>query len=74
MLAYGRRGHALTRRRVAAMADLRGFDFVGFADDDATSYAIEAIDDDLGLLIEVSGAVLFQGQAFEAAGCAVTDF
>lgn len=66
--------------RMPAFAPERGFDlgdrsaFVGFADDDATSYAIEAIDDDLGLLIEVSGAVLFQGQAFEAAGCAVTDF
>lgn len=66
--------------RMPAFAPERGFDlgdssaFVGFADDDATSYAIEPIDDDLALLLEVSGAVLFQGQTFEAEGCAVTDF
>ncbi|MCB9615471.1 MAG: CehA/McbA family metallohydrolase [Sandaracinus sp.] len=66
--------------RMTAFAPERGFDipdtgipFVGFADDDATSYAIEAIDDDLSLLLEVSGAVLFRGQTFEAAGCSVSD-
>lgn len=33
MLAYGRRGHPLTRRRGVVLADLRSCDFVGFADD-----------------------------------------
>lgn len=67
--------------RMPIFAPGRGFDlasggaaFVGFADDDATSYAVAASESDLALLIEVSGAVLFQGGAFEAAGCAVTGF
>lgn len=66
--------------RMPAFAPERGFDlgerglpFVGFADDDATSYAIAPGSDDLTLLLEVSGAVLFRGQRFEAAGCGVSE-
>ncbi|MEM9067945.1 MAG: CehA/McbA family metallohydrolase [Myxococcota bacterium] len=48
-------------------------DWLGFADDDATSYALDFVDDEPTFTLEISGAILLQGERLILSPCQVAD-
>ncbi len=66
-------------KRMPAFGPVRGFQvdssesypWMGFADDDATSYAIEPTEE-VGLILEISGAIVLQGERASIGACGET--
>ncbi len=49
-------------------------DWLGFADDDATSYILDFTDDEPSFTFEISGAILLQGERLTIPACAATEY
>ena len=49
-------------------------DWLGFADDDATSYILDFVDEDPAFTLELSGAILLQGQRLAIPACAAAEY